>query len=78
MPLKLKKLVLENFKSYKSALWENLNPNLSILTGPNGQGKSNTFLALYFLLTGHLSEGTLARKRELLNVSIFKTGNTPH
>ena len=36
-------IALKNFKSYESQLINNLSPNINVIIGNNGEGKSNFF-----------------------------------
>jgi AAA15 family ATPase/GTPase len=36
-------IAIENFKSYESQVINNLNPQINIIIGKNGEGKSNFF-----------------------------------
>ena len=48
--MRLKKLVLSNFRSYENLTW-NPGPGTNLLVGPNGAGKSNLAEAIYMLAT---------------------------
>ncbi len=58
--MKIKHLVIENFKSIEKIELENLNP-FTVFVGPNGSGKSNIFEALEF----HISESDESKKLRL-------------
>lgn len=36
-------ITIKNFKSYQKQVLNQLNPNINIVLGSNGQGKSNLF-----------------------------------
>lgn len=50
--MKLTQLDLENFRNFAHAQWLTLNPQLNLIVGQNGQGKSNLLEAIYLLGTG--------------------------
>ncbi len=56
MGISIDRLQLENFRNYGEAEIE-LAPGLNVLTGPNGQGKTNMLEALYLLGTSRLLRG---------------------
>ncbi|SCV04248.1 LAMI_0H14598g1_1 [Lachancea mirantina] len=48
----VKRIVIQGFKTYKNTtVIEDLSPNLNVVVGSNGSGKSNLFAALRFVLT---------------------------
>jgi len=48
--MRIKKIILENFKSFAGVHEIDLNYNFVAITGPNGSGKSNIVDALLFVL----------------------------
>ena len=70
--VRIEKLVLQGFKSFKRKISIPFPPGFSIITGPNGAGKSNIADAIVFVL-GKTSARTLrAKKAQEL---IFHGGN---
>jgi len=47
----LKKLLLQNFRSYENQLFE-FDPKFNLILGPNGCGKTNILEAIFFLSSG--------------------------
>ena len=47
----IKKLLLENFRSYDKKIFE-FDPKINLITGENGSGKTNLLESLYFLSAG--------------------------
>ncbi|KAF0989528.1 hypothetical protein HZS_105, partial [Henneguya salminicola] len=47
----IKKVIINNFKSYKEATLDNLNPGLNVIVGQNGSGKSNFLSAIQCVLS---------------------------
>ena len=47
----LKKLLLQNFRSYENKLFE-FDPKFNLILGPNGSGKTNILEAIFFLSSG--------------------------
>jgi DNA replication and repair protein RecF len=47
----LSKILLQNFRSYDQKLLE-FNPNLNLLLGPNGSGKTNVLESIFLLASG--------------------------
>src|ERR1700722_11997508 len=43
--MRVKSIKIKNFLSFKDFTWESINPNLNIIVGPNGSGKTNLFNA---------------------------------
>ena len=43
-------IALKNFKSYEHQVINNLSPNINIIIGKNGQGKSNFFKGMYYIM----------------------------
>lgn len=60
----IKKIVLKNYRNIEEVLLE-FNENLNIMTGLNGQGKTNLLEAIYLLGTG--SSHRTSIDRELIN-----------
>lgn len=52
----MKKMLLENFRSYEKKLVE-LSPKINLVLGANGSGKSNLLEAIYFLSNGKSFRG---------------------
>lgn len=49
--MKIKALTLDNFRNYKKETFE-IDPSLTVITGPNGIGKTNILEAVYLLSAG--------------------------
>ena len=64
--MKIKRLVVQNFKSYKDTIVDRLSPKANIIIGQNGHGKSNVHIALLFLFSDLYSTETPQTKREAL------------
>lgn len=47
----IKKVHLRNFRNYEDRVFE-FDPNITVITGPNGSGKTNILEAVYVLATG--------------------------
>lgn len=47
----LRKILLQNFRSYQNQLFE-FDPKLNLILGPNGSGKTNILEAVFFLSSG--------------------------
>ncbi len=60
--MKLKKLILKNFRNFKDSLFEF--ERVNIIIGPNGRGKSNLLEAVYFL--GNAYSPRLVRTDDLI------------
>lgn len=54
--MKIKKVTIDNFRNIEHAEYELYDMN--IFSGPNGTGKSNTILAIYWVLNDYLMDGT--------------------
>lgn len=59
----IKKLTLKNYRNYKSSEFEFIN-GINILTGLNGQGKTNAAEAVFYLCTGYSPRAT--RDKQLI------------
>lgn len=57
----LRKILLENFRSYKKKIFE-FDPKINLITGENGFGKTNLLEALYFLSAGKSFRATAMRQ----------------
>jgi len=68
--MKIKRLILYNFKSYKSLVISELDEHCNIIIGKNGHGKSNIHIALLFLFSDLYSSETPQAKREALHESL--------
>ncbi len=74
----LKKIILKNYRNIEESLLE-FNENLNILTGFNGQGKTNLLEAIYLLGTGSSHRNNIDRElinwkkdRALIQVLLFR------
>lgn len=54
--MKIKKVVIDNFRNIQHAEYELGDRN--IFAGPNYEGKTNTLLAIYWLINGYLLDGS--------------------
>lgn len=54
--MNIKKVIIDNFRNIKHAEYDL--KQMNILAGPNGTGKSNTLLAIYWLLNDYLLDGS--------------------
>ncbi|MDD3466199.1 MAG: AAA family ATPase [Campylobacterales bacterium] len=64
MPIKIKRLKIENFKLFKNfTLLEFNNPSLVVFDGPNGFGKTSFYDAVELLITGELRRYSDLSKR---------------
>ena len=57
----LRKIVLENFKSYGGRVEANLDGDFTVICGKNGSGKSSIVDALLFVLNGRDERGATLR-----------------
>lgn len=54
--MKIKNVIIDNFRNIKHADYQL--KDMNIFAGPNGTGKSNTLLAIYWLLNDYLLDGS--------------------
>ena len=59
---KIEKLVVEGFKSFKRRVSVPFTSGFSVVTGPNGSGKTNSADAIYFVLGSGSSNALRAKK----------------
>lgn len=64
--MKIKRIVVQNFKSYKDTIIDKLSPKVNIIVGQNGHGKSNVHIALLFLFSDLYTSESAQTKREVL------------
>ena len=53
--MKIKKILLYNFKNFKQGIVIDFSDNITFLVGPNGFGKTTIFDAIELGLTGNIS-----------------------
>lgn len=74
--MKIKKILLYNFKNFKDITVIDFSDNINFLVGPNGFGKSSIFDAIELGLTGALSrvkaKGTITPERNRYNKPFFQ------
>lgn len=54
--MNIKKIIVDNFRNIKHAEYDL--QQMNVFAGPNGTGKSNTLLAIYWLLNDYLLDGS--------------------
>lgn len=69
--MKIKKVIIDNFRNIEHAEYEL--SDMNIFAGPNGTGKSNTILAIYWLMNDYLMDGT---SDDASNKPFFRDQNT--
>ncbi|MEM3254202.1 MAG: AAA family ATPase [Fervidicoccaceae archaeon] len=76
-PLKLEKLILENFYSYGSPTEISFSDGITIIVGENGAGKSSIVKGIYFAILGALPDVTIEnaihRGRNEMRVTLVLT-----
>ncbi|MGC8752239.1 MAG: AAA family ATPase [Fervidicoccaceae archaeon] len=76
-PIKLEKLVLENFYSYGRKTEISFSDGVTVIVGENGAGKSSIVRGIYFALLGELPDARISdavhRGKEELYVSLILT-----
>lgn len=65
--MRVKQLVLHNFRSYSDITVDKLDSNCTIIVGRNGQGKSNLHIALMFLFSDTHQGGGMQIRRDLMS-----------
>lgn len=68
-PIKLVKMVMENFKSFSGRHELGFADNFTAIIGPNGGGKSNVIEAIQFALSSNKEGIRAVNKKDFLNVS---------
>lgn len=69
--MKIKTVIIDNFRNIEHAEYEL--SDMNIFAGPNGTGKSNTILAIYWLINDYLMDGT---SDDASNKPFFRDKNT--
>lgn len=64
----IKRIVIQGFKSYKNeTIIDNFSPNLNVVVGRNGSGKSNFFAAIRFVLSDAYTNMTRQERQSLIH-----------
>lgn len=64
----IKKIVIQGFKTYKNvSVIDDLSPNLNVMVGRNGSGKSNFFAAIRFVLSDAYTHMTREERQGLIH-----------
>lgn len=64
----IKKIVIQGFKTYKNTtIIDDLSPNLNVVVGRNGSGKSNFFAAIRFVLSDAYTHMTREERQGLIH-----------
>lgn len=64
----IKKIVIQGFKTYKNTtVIDDLSPNLNVMVGRNGSGKSNFFAAIRFVLSDAYTHMTREERQGLIH-----------
>lgn len=66
--MRLKSLIIQNFRNYKGSVVFDLSKDITILYGDNGNGKSSFFDALEWCISGDISRFMLQQKSDYKNI----------